>query len=101
MPNGRGEKSPLFAPNEEIRMTNIDLLSRVQSADGWYVILGLNNGRFANQQIVATREEFDELAKEYVSKQWDVYFGVAKYAKKLDKEFRTKKNVLKIGRAHV
>jgi hypothetical protein len=96
MPNGRGEQSPLFAPNEEIRMTNIDLLSRVQSADGWYVILGLNNGRYADQQIVATREEFDELTNKYVANQWDVYFGVAKYAEKKPKEFRKKENVLNL-----
>jgi len=77
-------------------MTNVDLLSRVQSNEGLYVILGLKNGRYAEQKIVATREEFDELAAQYNGNGWDVYFGVAKYAELKEKEFRKKENVLNV-----
>ena len=74
-------------------MTNIDLLQRVQSPDGWFVVLGLKNGKYANQQIVETRLEFDALVQEYLDNKWDVYFGVAKYAEYKKKEFRKKENV--------
>lgn len=77
-------------------MTTVDLLNRVQSSDGWYVILGLDNGEFREQKIVATREEFNELSNKYVAKSWDVYFGVAKFAEFREKELRKKNNVLNL-----
>lgn len=73
-------------------MTNVDLLNRVQAADGWFVILGLNRGRYASQEIVETRSEFDALVQKYLANNWDVYFGVAKYFYK-DTQVRTKDNV--------
>jgi len=74
-------------------MTNIDLLNRVQAPDGWLVVLGLRNGKYADQKIIETRPEFDALVEDYLNKKWDVYFGVAKYAEYKEKEFRKKENV--------
>jgi len=74
-------------------MTNIDLLNRVQSPDGWFVVLGLRNGKYADQKIIETRPEFNALVEDYLNKKWDVYFGVAKYAEYKEKEFRKKENV--------
>lgn len=74
-------------------MTNIDLLNRVQAPDGWIVVLGLRNGKYADQKIIKTRPEFDALVEDYLDKKWDVYFGVAKYAEYKEKEFRKKENV--------
>jgi hypothetical protein len=73
-------------------MNDIDLLSRVLAADGRYAILGLN-GKSPIQKLVDTREEFDELAREYVAQGRDVYFGCSKFG---DENNRTKGNVKSI-----
>lgn len=58
-------------------MTNFDLLSAVQPADGWFAICGLKNGM--RQELVETREEADQVVANYLAQERDVYFGVAKY----------------------
>jgi hypothetical protein len=58
-------------------MTNFDLLSAVQPVDGWFAICGLKNGM--RQELVATREEADQVIANYLAQERDVYFGVAKY----------------------
>jgi len=73
-------------------MNDIDLLSRVLAVGGRYAILGLN-GKSPIQKLVDTREEFDELAREYVAQGRDVYFGCSKFG---DENNRTKGNVKSI-----
>ena len=70
-------------------MTDKDLLSTVQPADGWFAVVGIK-GRTVVQKFKETREEVDQLVKRYVAEGRDVYFGVAKYA---TPDNRTKDNV--------
>lgn len=70
---------------------NFDLLSAVQPADGWFAVVGIKEGTPVSQTLVATRAELDKIAQALVSKNKNVFFGVAKYAS--DKN-RTKDNVL-------
>jgi hypothetical protein len=74
-------------------MQQPDLLDLVQPADGWFAIVGIKgNGKYANvqQELRATREEFDALVEQYVGEGRNVFFGVAKYA---TGDNRTKENV--------
>lgn len=71
-------------------MENADLLDLVQPTSGWFAVLGIKGLRDVRQELVATREEVDALAEEYVAEQRNVFFGLAKYAS--DKN-RTKENV--------
>jgi hypothetical protein len=70
-------------------MENFDLLSAVQPSDGWFCIVGIKGGN-VNQTLVETREEADEVIARYLAQQFNVFFGVAKYA---TGENRTKENV--------
>jgi len=72
-------------------MTQVDLLTAVQPPDGWFAVLGLKDGAPVRQTLVYTREEFDEVAAQYVAQERNVYFAVAKYATDAN---RTKANVL-------
>ena len=69
-------------------MSNIDLLSAVQPKDGYYAIVGI--GDHVNQKFADSREAADKIINDFLSKRYDVYFGVAKY---LEKGSRTKDNV--------
>ena len=72
-------------------MTNIDLLETVQPSEGWFAVLGIKGKKDVRQELVATREEVDALAAQYVKEKRNVYFGVAKYR---TNENREKPNVL-------
>ena len=71
-------------------MTDFDLLNAVQPDSGWYAVVGIKDGKPIKQVLVATREEVDATASTLASQQWNVFFGVAKYA---TSENRTKANV--------
>jgi hypothetical protein len=74
-------------------MKHVDLLSKVQPADGWFAVLGIkrvNDEAKRQQHLVATREEVDDLAARLVRNKWNVFYGVAKYASNAN---RTKENV--------
>lgn len=74
-------------------MENVDLLDLVQPAEGWFAIVGIKgSGKNADvqQELRATRQEFDELVEQYVDEGRNVFFGVAKYASGKN---RTKENV--------
>lgn len=74
-------------------MQQPDLLDLVQPSEGWFCIVGIKGaGKTAHvqQELKATREEFDERAREFVAEGRNVFFGVAKFA--TDKN-RTKENV--------
>jgi hypothetical protein len=60
-------------------MTNFDLLQTVQPDDGYFAIVGIKEGTWTRQELVATREEVDALAKDYMAEGRNVFFGVAKY----------------------
>lgn len=60
-------------------MTHVDLLSKVQPADGWFAVLGIKGERDVKQKLVATREEVDSYAEKFVAEGRNVFFGVAKY----------------------
>jgi hypothetical protein len=71
-------------------MTNFDLLRTVQPDDGYFAIVGIKDGNWTKQELVATREEADALVEEYVAHNYNVFFGVAKYT---TNESRKKENV--------
>lgn len=60
-------------------MTDKDLLSIVQPSEGWFAVLGIKGENDVKQKLVATREEVERLAQEYVDEERNVYFGVAKF----------------------
>lgn len=71
-------------------MSQFDLLSAVQPADGWFAVVGIKGKGDVRQKLVATREEVNELAAKFVQQERNVFFGVAKF--ETDKG-RTKDNV--------
>ena len=71
-------------------MSEFDLLSAVQPAEGWFAVLGIKGKGDVRQKLVATREEVDQLATDYMAQGRNVFFGVAKYE---TDEGRTKDNV--------
>lgn len=73
-------------------MTNqLDLLRTVQPLEGWFAVLGIKGENDVKQELVATREEVDQLAEKFVAEDRNVYFGVAKFATNKN---RQKPNVL-------
>ena len=58
-------------------MSNFNLLDAVLPTEGRYCVLGV--GRYVDQQFVDTREELDEIAADFVSRNVDAYFGCAKF----------------------
>lgn len=75
-------------------MQQPDLLTLVQPAEGWFAITGIRGtGKNADvrQELVATREEADDLIEQYVEAGFNAFFGVAKYK---TGDNRTKENVL-------
>lgn len=58
-------------------MSNFDLLNAVLPLEGRYCVMGI--GRYPDQSFVDTREEVEELAKIFVDKKIDAYFGCAKF----------------------
>ena len=67
-------------------MINQDLLSIVQPSPGWFAVLGIKGTNDIRQRLVATREEVDAFAQELVDDEWNVYFGVAKFATDKDRK---------------
>lgn len=70
-------------------MTDFDLLNTVHPANGWFAIVGIK-GKDVRQELVATREELDELADQFVKQKRNVFYGLAKYK---TGDNRTKNNV--------
>lgn len=70
-------------------MDNFDLLSAVQPSAGWFAVVGIK-GDSRQQEIVETREEFDDWVNHFVRTKRNVFFGVAKY---YDDSSRKKSNV--------
>jgi len=58
-------------------MTDFNLLDAVLPTEGRYCVMGI--GRYPNQRFVDTKEELEEIANDFVSKNIDAYFGCAKY----------------------
>jgi hypothetical protein len=59
-------------------MTTFDLLNAVLPDEGWLCIVGIKD-EVAWQRLVSTREEADELIRDYLDGDRDVYFGCAKF----------------------
>jgi hypothetical protein len=59
-------------------MGGFDLLDSVQPSAGWFAICGIKDGR-VRQELLATREEVDELVPRLMQGGYDVFFGVAKF----------------------
>lgn len=70
-------------------MDGFDLLTTVQPANGWFAIVGIK-GDSRQQELVETREEFDEWVEHFQRTKRNVFFGVAKY---VDGSSRKKDNV--------
>ena len=66
-------------------MSDVDLLSAVQPAEGWFAIVGIRGGQ-VRQTLVATREEADTAVADMLAQERDVYFGVAKYASDISRK---------------
>lgn len=73
-------------------MSDLDLLSAVQSDKGWFCVVGIKD-KSVKQKFYATREEVDQAAGQLVSNNINVFFGVAKYKEPTN---RTKDNVLNL-----
>lgn len=74
-------------------MATFDLLNTVQPADGWFAIVGIKGTGpdLKRQQILLeTREEVDATVQRLVNREWNVFYGVAKY---IDDSNRKKTNV--------
>ena len=71
-------------------MNDIDLMSLVQPNDGYFAIVGIKGPKDVRQELVATREEADEIISRFMTQGRDVYFGLAKYK---DDTSRSKENV--------
>jgi len=71
-------------------MNDIDLIRLVQPDDGWFAIVGIKGPKDVRQELVATREEADEIISRFLSQNRDVYFGLAKYK---NGSSRSKENV--------
>ena len=54
-----------------------DLLDTVLPTEGRYCVFGY--GKYPDQRFVNTREELDEIVKEFVENKVDAYFGCAKF----------------------
>ena len=54
-----------------------DLLDTVLPTQGRYCVFG--NGKYPDQRFVDTKEEVDEIVKEFVENKIDAFFGCAKY----------------------
>lgn len=77
-------------------MGEFDLLSAVQPEQGWYAVVGIK-GESKQQEIVETREEFDEWVAHFLRTKRNVFFGVAKFSGEPDedgKRHRTKRDVV-------
>lgn len=77
-------------------MDNYDLLTAVQPEQGWYAVIGIKGDK-RQQRIVETREEFDYWVERFQRRQWNVFFGVAKFSGDEDdegKRHRTKQDVV-------
>lgn len=70
-------------------MGEFDLLSAVQPEEGWYAVVGIK-GDSRHQELVESREEFDDWVAHFVRQKRNVFFGVAKYR---DGSSRAKPNV--------
>jgi hypothetical protein len=60
-------------------MSQFDLLTTVQPAEGWFAITGIKD-KSVTQRFTQNREEVDVIAAEFISQKRNVFFGVAKYA---------------------
>lgn len=79
-------------------MGSFDLLSAVQPEQGWYAVIGAK-GESIQQEIVQTREEFDEWVAHFQRTKRNVFFGVAKFKGEPNEEgkrSRTKRDVLAV-----
>jgi hypothetical protein len=70
-------------------MDGFDLLTMVQPANGWYAVVGIK-GDNKQQELVETREEFDDWVAHFKRTKRNIFFGVAKYK---DGSSRAKPNV--------
>ncbi len=59
-------------------MATFDLLDAVLPDKGWICIIGIKD-EVAWQRLVETREEADDIARDYLDGERDVYFGCAKF----------------------
>lgn len=59
-------------------MATFDLLDAVLPDDGWYCIIGIKD-EIAWQRLVDTKEEADDVIRDYLDGDRDVYFGCAKF----------------------
>lgn len=59
-------------------MATFDLLDAVLPSEGWYCIIGIKD-EIAWQRLVETKAEADDVARDYLDGDRDVYFGCAKF----------------------
>jgi len=71
-------------------MSDFDLLSAVQSDEGWFCVVGIKD-KSVKQKFYKTREEVDQAARQLVNNNINAFFGVAKYKEPTS---RKKENVL-------
>lgn len=67
-----------------------DLLDIVQPSEGWFAVLGIKGATDVKQKLVATREELDRVAQQFVAEGRNAFFGVARFKENVG---RKKENV--------
>ena len=61
-------------------MADISLLSQVVAqTDGWYCVVGLEQGVIKTQKFYKTLEEVEQAADKLVTQKRDVFFGLGKF----------------------
>jgi hypothetical protein len=71
-------------------MSDFDLLEAVQPSSGWFCVLGLKDGMGPRQRLVPNRKEADLAIKDFDTRGYNTFFGVAKFETDAN---RTKDNV--------
>ena len=71
-------------------MPAFDLLEAVQPTGGCFAVLGIKEGMTTRQRLVTTRKDADHAVADFSKRDFNVYFGVAKFETDAN---RTKDNV--------
>lgn len=58
---------------------NKEFIKAVTADGGYYAVVGMSKGKLREQKFVETLDEVEAKVTEFASKNWDVFFGLAKY----------------------
>ena len=58
---------------------NKEFIKAVTASGGYYAVVGMSKGKLREQKFVETLDEVEAKVTEFASKNWDIFFGLAKY----------------------